>query len=176
MELVSLSCNRDFTSASSYGLGWYKYAIATQWYQFHTTNAWWFSLRSFSVIYQIKWNTILLMETNDYNGINMGIILNNFQVLSCNYWLKRSHDSKIIWTLKNINLFKTDDMFASIYFLRLKKAFIVAFVVWWTKITPKSVVWNICDFISVTLYKCMLSIYGDNPFSYYGPLWNNTMV
>ena len=28
MELVSLSCNRDFTSASSYGLGWYKYAIA----------------------------------------------------------------------------------------------------------------------------------------------------
>ena len=27
MELVSLRCNRDFTSASSYGLGWYKYAI-----------------------------------------------------------------------------------------------------------------------------------------------------
>ena len=23
---------------------WYKYAIATQWYQFHTTDAWWFSL------------------------------------------------------------------------------------------------------------------------------------
>ena len=44
MELVSLRCNRDFTSASSYGLGWYKYAIATQWYQFHTTDAWWFSL------------------------------------------------------------------------------------------------------------------------------------
>ena len=44
MELVSLHCNRDFTSASSYGLGWYKYAIATQWYQFHTTDAWWFSL------------------------------------------------------------------------------------------------------------------------------------
>ena len=44
MELVSLCCNRDFTSASSYGLGWYKYAIATQWYQFHTTDAWWFSL------------------------------------------------------------------------------------------------------------------------------------
>ena len=34
MELASLRCNRDFTSASSYGL-WYKYAIATQWYQFH---------------------------------------------------------------------------------------------------------------------------------------------
>ena len=44
MELVSRSCNRDFTSASSYGLGWYEYAIATQWYQFHTTDAWWFSL------------------------------------------------------------------------------------------------------------------------------------
>ena len=44
MELVSLRCNRDFTSASSYRLGWYKYAIATQWYQFHTTDAWWFSL------------------------------------------------------------------------------------------------------------------------------------
>ena len=43
MELVSLPCNRDFTSASSYGIGWYKYAIATQWYQFYTTDAWWFS-------------------------------------------------------------------------------------------------------------------------------------
>ena len=32
MELVSLRCNRDFTSAPSYGLGWYEYAIATQWY------------------------------------------------------------------------------------------------------------------------------------------------
>ena len=47
MELVSLRCNRDFTSASSYRLGWYKYAIATQWYQFHTTDAWWFSLNIF---------------------------------------------------------------------------------------------------------------------------------
>ena len=46
MELASLRCNRNFTSASSYGLGWYKYAIATQWYQFHTTDAWWFSLRN----------------------------------------------------------------------------------------------------------------------------------
>ena len=44
MELVSLRCNRELTSASSYGLGWYKYTIATQWYQFHTTDAWWFSL------------------------------------------------------------------------------------------------------------------------------------
>ena len=44
MELVSLRCNRDLTSASSYGLGWYKYAIATQWYQFRTTDAGWFSL------------------------------------------------------------------------------------------------------------------------------------
>ena len=42
--MTALRCNRDFTSASSYGLAWYKYAIATQWYQFHTTDAWWFSL------------------------------------------------------------------------------------------------------------------------------------
>ena len=49
MELVSLRCNRDFTSASSYGLGWYKYAIATQWYQFHTTDAWWFSLNIWKI-------------------------------------------------------------------------------------------------------------------------------
>ena len=47
MELVSLRCNRDLTSASSYGLGWYKYAIATKWYQFHTTDAWWFSLNMY---------------------------------------------------------------------------------------------------------------------------------
>ena len=45
VEMVLLRCNRDFTSASSYGLCWYKYAIATQWYQFHTTDAVWFSLR-----------------------------------------------------------------------------------------------------------------------------------
>ena len=44
MELVSVCCNRDFTLASSYGLGWYKYTIATQWYQFDITDAWWFSL------------------------------------------------------------------------------------------------------------------------------------
>ena len=38
MELVSLSCKNDFTSASSYGLGCYKHAITTQWHQFHTTD------------------------------------------------------------------------------------------------------------------------------------------
>ena len=38
MELVSLSCNRVFISAESYGLGWCKFAIATKWYQFHTTD------------------------------------------------------------------------------------------------------------------------------------------
>ena len=38
MELVSLSCNRVFVSAESYGLGWCKIAIATKWYQFHTTD------------------------------------------------------------------------------------------------------------------------------------------
>ena len=35
-----------FVAIASYGLGWYKYAIATQWYQFHTTDAWWFSLNT----------------------------------------------------------------------------------------------------------------------------------
>ena len=38
MKLVSLSCNRIFISAESYGLGWCKIAIATKWYQFHTTD------------------------------------------------------------------------------------------------------------------------------------------
>ena len=43
MELVSLRWNHDFTSASSYGQDLYRYAIATQWYEFHTTDAWWLS-------------------------------------------------------------------------------------------------------------------------------------
>ena len=38
MELVSLSCNRVFISAESVGRGWCKFAIATKWYQFHTTD------------------------------------------------------------------------------------------------------------------------------------------
>ena len=38
MELVSLSCNRVFISAESVGRGWCKIAIATKWYQFHTTH------------------------------------------------------------------------------------------------------------------------------------------
>ena len=38
MELVSLSCNRVFISAESAGRGWCKIAIATKWYQFHTTD------------------------------------------------------------------------------------------------------------------------------------------
>ena len=38
MVLLSLICNRVFISASSYGLGWYKIAIETKWYQFHTTD------------------------------------------------------------------------------------------------------------------------------------------
>ena len=42
--LVSVCCHHDFTSAWSYGHGWCNYAIVTRWYQFHTTDAWWFSL------------------------------------------------------------------------------------------------------------------------------------
>ena len=38
MELVSLSCNSVFISAVSVGRGWCKIAIATKWYQFHTTD------------------------------------------------------------------------------------------------------------------------------------------
>ena len=38
MELVSLSCNSVFISAESVGRGWCKIAIATKWYQFHTTD------------------------------------------------------------------------------------------------------------------------------------------
>ena len=38
MELVSLSCNRVFISAESVGRCWCKIAIATKWYQFHTTD------------------------------------------------------------------------------------------------------------------------------------------
>ena len=38
MELVSLSWNRVFISAESVGRGWCKIAIATKWYQFHTTD------------------------------------------------------------------------------------------------------------------------------------------
>ena len=38
MELVSLSCNRVFISAESVGRDWCIIAIATKWYQFHTTD------------------------------------------------------------------------------------------------------------------------------------------
>ena len=38
MELVLLSCNRVFISAESAGRGWCIIAIATKWYQFHTTD------------------------------------------------------------------------------------------------------------------------------------------
>ena len=73
MELVSLCCNREFTPASSYWLGWYKYAIATQWYQFHTTDAWWFSLKIISVAdgwgisgkIALRW---MLLDLTDYKS------------------------------------------------------------------------------------------------------------
>ena len=84
MELVSLRCNRDFTSASSYGLGWYKYAIATQWYQFHTTDAWWFSLNITARVkskYQLlKCQHSLQHVRNHFedrcNLVSMGLIVN----------------------------------------------------------------------------------------------------
>ena len=57
-----------FTSASSYGLGWYEYAIATQWYQFHTTDAWWFSLSIYAnghMYIPTFINDILMMSSID---------------------------------------------------------------------------------------------------------------
>ena len=68
-ELVPLRCNRDFTSAESYGLGWYKYAIATQWYQFHTTDA-----RTYHVI--IKYLLISCVLLHYYH-----IEVNGFRIL-----------------------------------------------------------------------------------------------
>ena len=67
MELVSLRCNRDFTSASSYGLSWYKYAIATQWYQFHTTDAWWFSLNISTLL--THWGRVTHICVSDLTSI-----------------------------------------------------------------------------------------------------------
>ena len=71
MELVSLCCNRDFTSASSYGLGWYKYAIASQWYQFHTTDAWWFFLNICIYSYISSfWHNIFAIPPAENSGIS----------------------------------------------------------------------------------------------------------
>ena len=84
MELISLRCNRDLTSASSYGLGWYKYAIATQWYQFYTTDAWWFSLRRRNgphfpddIFKWIFWNkNVWISITISLKYVPMGPIIN----------------------------------------------------------------------------------------------------
>ena len=47
------------------GLVWYKYAIATEWYQFHTTDAWWFSLNTLSGLLttrgKILWNRTIVI-------------------------------------------------------------------------------------------------------------------
>ena len=78
MELVSLRCNRDFTSASSYGLGWYKYAIATQWYQFHTTDAWWFSLNIYEYMIWCQVIIITIWKIKSRMMILIYIYRNNF--------------------------------------------------------------------------------------------------
>ena len=39
-EQVSLGYSHYVTSTSPYGLNWYQHMIATQWYQFHTTEVW----------------------------------------------------------------------------------------------------------------------------------------
>ena len=99
MELVSLRCNRDFTSASSYGLGWYKCAIATQWYQFHTTDAWWFSLMtspchcrlsatSFIMCIDLKIDKLrLLLEASPRIGHNILLNMNKICLHSAWLWL-----------------------------------------------------------------------------------------
>ena len=73
MELVSLRCNREFTSASSYGLSLYKYPIATQWYQFRTTDAWWFSL-SIKIAFWQKWMLHLYIKPSySFNWTRLSI-------------------------------------------------------------------------------------------------------
>ena len=74
MELVSLRCNRELTPASSYGLGWYKYAIATQWYQFHTTHSWWsplniyINIQSESITWPLTfWEQIPVISSHGFN-------------------------------------------------------------------------------------------------------------
>ena len=88
MELVSLRCNCDFTTASSYGLGWYKYAIATQWYQFHTTDAWWFSLSL------VEWNLLILYRLQ-FSGLfpNQTVIV----LLRCSTAALKYHSTLISW-------------------------------------------------------------------------------
>ena len=66
---------------------WYEYAIATQWYQFHTTDAWWFSLniyglavsfRSLARLYMTKhlwlWLTgqvmMATLSVNDHSSLS----------------------------------------------------------------------------------------------------------
>ena len=101
MELVSLRCNRDFTSASSYGLGWYKYAIATQWYQFHTTDAWWFSLNpasTWSKMSGISYRVSLISPQTETTVCFLPFILhyaqlrNSFSINQC--WLRQCLTTK----------------------------------------------------------------------------------
>ena len=90
MELVSLPCNRDFTSASSYGLGWYKCAIATQWYQFHTTDARWFSLST------MKWYGFLLLACRTY--IHFSVV--EYGICRRNIYQRREQNKGHNWSLQ----------------------------------------------------------------------------
>ena len=122
MELVSLRCNRDFTSASSYGLGWYKYAIATQWYQFHTTDAWWFSL--INIIGSD--NVLLLGRRQAIIGSNDGIssihtvATNSSEILS---EIHNFHSRKCHWKccLLNGSNFVKASMCSHVNTLRLRQ-------------------------------------------------------
>ena len=76
MGLVSLHYNRDFISVSSNGLGWYKYAITTQWYQFHTSDAWW-SSQLWCVVSRLTiFRSISWMEISEFIYIYIHIYIN----------------------------------------------------------------------------------------------------
>ena len=103
MELVSLSCHRNFTSASCYGLGWYKYAIATQWYQFHTTDAWWFSLMN-----SFMYVDVFLIGTW---GTNFSEILIAIHIFS----FKKMHYNDIIMILIASQITSLMSVYSTVY-------------------------------------------------------------
>ena len=85
MELVSLSCNRVFISAESVGRGWCKIAIATKWYQFHTTDKYGFLFMPWITGQYANTQLRAIFHVQNWNGhpvISMRRSLQNKQVVS----------------------------------------------------------------------------------------------
>ena len=83
MELVLLRCNRDPTSPLSYWLGWYKSAIATRRYQFHTTDAWRYFLGvSWITCKQLSTKT-LFVNINGFNIENLTCMIGIYHIHNC---------------------------------------------------------------------------------------------